>query len=900
MYTTVTGGNRINSTLFENEYTFTSVSGDKLYEDSYYLELRNYLGLPPLIGSAFTSHYFYATEVENNGDPFFFAAQRTGTNYNKIYLSTFSKTELLQTEFEIPDEFENEQIKGPAAVQVNDSEIRIFGNLSFHKITIASDGTFNLEWSKTADFGLIADAKPYNGGYILCNENGLLIYVDGESEPVWLKGLGAPMRAVLVLNDGFLMAAEIDEESALIKTDFDGEVQWEKKYGSGFAVDLDFSNEDGIVFTGKNDSLGAYVIKTDMAGDIIWEQYYLANNNGSKILKSQYGGYLLQTKGQISTNVFRIAEDGSTGEFTADIPPKSIEANNIRTSATVKGQLFWNGDDINTFFPKDSVTSTIFAGGLWFSGRDQNGSLHSAFTNYTSSDFSPGPFSAESMDLESWNHEWRISKSQINKLREDFLDGTIDRAVTIDLWTYPGAGNPNFNLFGGQAVVPENTAPFVDLNNDGIYNILDGDYPQMKGDDMIWWVMSNKSNGGNIGGEPLEIEVKGILYAYGCDGNSTLYNSAFLHFEITNFSENEYSDIHIGTFMDYDVGCHLDDYIGTLVETNSVFGYNESVLDEENGCTGTPSFEQGKIPLQSVTYLNTDMSYSMNFNNPGIGEPGTNPPADPDELHDFLQAIWPDGSHQTEGGNGYGGTVPVDFAFPGNPANSNEWSMCSEALEDNDRRMVMVAGPHTLSPDQMMDLDIGLLTHENIDYPCPDISQVENEIEILQSLYNNGGLDYNLYLGPDLDFVEGETYTLDAGAGAITYSWSTGETSQTIEVSSPGIYSVTITTVADCEYVDEVNVGGVSSLSEVQINAPKIYPNPTSNQLFVEFETTVPEHITLENTFGQQIKSYKISPESQHMTLELNIENLPQGMYLLRFHYEKEESILLKKLIVVK
>ena len=897
-YTTVTGGNRINSTLFEKDHTFISVGGSFLYEDTYYVELRDFISLP-LEGSAFTSHYFYAAEVANNGDPFFFAAERTGTSASKMYLNTFTKSELLDGALEIPDVFEEEQSKGPAAVQINDGEIRLFGNQSFHKITLSGDGTINLDWSKPANFGLIADAKVYTDGYILCNEDGKLIYVDEESEMIWVEDLGAVLRAVLVLNDGFLLAAQIDEESALIKTDFNGNSQWEKKYGEGFAVDLDFSNDGGIVFTGENEDFGAYVIKTDMEGEIIWQEYYKEHSKGSKILKSKYGGYLLQTKGQVSTDIFRIAEDGSTGELTTSIPPKSIEANNIRTSASARGQLFWDGDDVNTHFPKDSATSTIFAGGLWFSGIDQGGNLHTAFTNYTQTDFSPGPFNADPQDWESWDQVWRVNKQLINKLQEDWLDGTIDGAYPIDLWTYPGVGNPNFNLFGGQAVVPNNTAPFIDVNNDGVYNILDGDYPQMKGDDMIWWIMSNKIAGTNLGGEPLEIEVRGTLYAYGCDGNSVLYNTAFLDFDITNFSANEYSDVHIGTFIDFDIGCYLDDYIGTLIESNAVFGYNDSPLDGEPDCLNYPSFEPEKIPLQSVIYLNTDMSYSMHWNNVFFNEPGTGPPNNSLELHNFLQGIWTDGSPQTEGGNGYGGTVPIDYAFPGNPFNSNEWHMCAEDLGINDRRMVMVTGPHSLFPNQIMHLDLGMLTHENIDYACPDISQVENEIAILQNLYNNGGLDYNLYLGPDLDFVEGEVITLDAGSGAITYSWSTGETTPTIEVSSPGIYSVTITTAADCAYVDEVNVGGVVSLNEIQTKAPKVYPNPASSHIFVELtDDDIPQFITLENTLGQPIKSYPITLGAQHSTIELNVGNLAQGMYLLRFHYAESGKVLLRKVMI--
>lgn len=903
-YTTVGAGNRTNATLFEKDQTFISVGGRVLYEDTYYLEIRDLLQLP-LVGSAFLSNYFYATEVENNGMPFFFAAERTGASESKMYLNTFTKLELLETEFEIPDLFEEEQSKGPAAVQINDGEIRIFGNQAFHKVLLSSDGSISLEWSKPASYGLIADAKVYNGGYILCNEDGKLVYVDAESETIWVKDIDAVMEAILVLDDGFMIAGEIDQESALIKTDFDGNILWEKKYGAGIAMDLNHSNEGGIVFTGRSTGEGAYVSKTDIDGILIWTEYYDAINTGVKVISSQYGGYLAQNRGNISTNVIRIAEDGSTGERITNILPKKIEANNVSTTVGARGYLFWNGGFTNTAsttFPKDSLTTTLFAGGLWISALDQDGFLHSAFTDYSLTDFTPGPFSANVQDGERWDNVWRITRKQIDQFQEDIADGSLDRAITLDLWTYPGSGNPNFNLLtDGQIIVPDNTAPFVDVNNDGIYNVLDGDYPEMKGDDMIWWAMSNKMNGTNLSGVPMDIEVKGTIYAHSADPNQLLYNTALLDLEITNYSSNEYSDMHIGTFIDFDIGCYLDDNIGTLATTNSIYGYNSSATDGAGGCNGYPSFEPDAIPLQSVTYLNKDMNYSMYSSNNSLGEFETYPPSNPAELHSFLQANWIDGAPLTEGGNGYGGTVETDYVFPGNPSDQNEWTMCSENLPENDRRMLMVTGPQSLALGQITRLDLGILTHENIDYACPDLSQAEEEITGLQDLYDTGCLGYNLYLGPDQDLEMGEVLTLDAGSEAISYFWSTGATSQTIEVDTAGIYAVTITTDSGCEYTDEISIGDIIiSVNEFNIDAPKIYPNPASDQLFIEFTEELPKHITLENTLGQRLKTYTVDSGAAYSTMELKVSNLSQGMYILRFHYEEQNKTLLQKLIITK
>jgi cyclophilin family peptidyl-prolyl cis-trans isomerase len=54
-------------------------------------------------------------------------------------------------------------------------------------------------------------------------------------------------------------------------------------------------------------------------------------------------------------------------------------------------------------------------------------------------------------------------------------------------------------------------------------------------------------------------------------------------------------------------------------------------------------------------------------------------------------------------------------------------------------------------------------------------------------------------LGDDATLVYGNTLTLDAGNSGATYLWSTGETTQTIEVDTAGIYSVE---VSQCDKTD--------------------------------------------------------------------------------------------------
>lgn len=61
-------------------------------------------------------------------------------------------------------------------------------------------------------------------------------------------------------------------------------------------------------------------------------------------------------------------------------------------------------------------------------------------------------------------------------------------------------------------------------------------------------------------------------------------------------------------------------------------------------------------------------------------------------------------------------------------------------------------------------------------------------------------------LDPTLAICAGVEGILDAGPGALSYSWSTGDTTQTITVTTPGTYSVTVLDSLGCFAGDEVVV----------------------------------------------------------------------------------------------
>jgi len=66
--------------------------------------------------------------------------------------------------------------------------------------------------------------------------------------------------------------------------------------------------------------------------------------------------------------------------------------------------------------------------------------------------------------------------------------------------------------------------------------------------------------------------------------------------------------------------------------------------------------------------------------------------------------------------------------------------------------------------------------------------------------------DPQVDLGPDTTFCEGDTLILNAGEYFNQYLWSNGSTEQTIDIVSPGSYSVEVVDYFNCPAYDEINL----------------------------------------------------------------------------------------------
>ncbi len=236
------------------------------------------------------------------------------------------------------------------------------------------------------------------------------------------------------------------------------------------------------------------------------------------------------------------------------------------------GILFFSRDSGPVFnIPKNSLKSTIFTATLWMGGIDQNDSLHFAGGerfNQDGYDFWAGPVSGSNegydTDKIKWAKVWKISKAQIDYHRENWFKSDYIPDPVILSW--PAHGNA---ALGGQMDL---IAPYIDMQANGVYEPLAGDYPVIRGDQALYFVYNDdkaehtESQGGKIG-----VEVHGMAYAFNRPNSDALNHSVFVNYQVINRSGNQYKDFYMAKYADYDIGFGNDDYVGCDTTLNSFF-----------------------------------------------------------------------------------------------------------------------------------------------------------------------------------------------------------------------------------------------------------------------------------------------------------------------------------------
>ncbi|MBK8701107.1 MAG: hypothetical protein IPN29_16855 [Saprospiraceae bacterium] len=409
-------------------------------------------------------------------------------------------------------------------------------------------------------------------------------------------------------------------------------------------------------------------------------------------------------------------------------------------------------------------------------------------------------------------------RSHIKAYDESLTIGSIYSCDSIpdDILYWPGQGNPYWNEKYEFELPDQSLGAFWDEDGDGLYDPCKGDFPtieirkcepedrtkakELVPDEMVFWMYND--NGGVhrlTAGDAIQMEVQVQSFAYAT--NDEINDMSFYRYKLINRADSDIIDCYFAMWVDPDLGCYSDDYVGCDVGRSLAFTYNEDALDGSNGinCAGGTNTYKDRIPMVGTDYFRgprgpkvflrdgdgnivTDpatgdtilidpkpftgdvdtlvelgMTSFIYNNNCGIGspDPATCDPEDRDEpFYNNLRGLWRTGEPITQGGTGYnpGSTDTVKYVFPDNPSLEGGWSMCTQGLGFGDRRTLQATGPLLLQPGAINELIIGAVWVPDVDHPCPDIAKIQNADDIAQALFDNC---FDITDGPDAPDITG-------------------------------------------------------------------------------------------------------------------------------------------------
>jgi hypothetical protein len=400
-----------------------------------------------------------------------------------------------------------------------------------------------------------------------------------------------------------------------------------------------------------------------------------------------------------------------------------INVNNVDAPVSVSAGSWFFDNYADYKWPKGTNKTSYFSFAFWLGGLDEQDSLHLMAERFKQigEDSWPGPLSindatVDNATIKQWNKPFKITRKEVMEFLANYE--TPDYNIPQSILDWPAHGD----TLKGQAW---NLAPFVDQNNNNIYEPALGDHPDFPGDMALFIIFNdNYKSHTESQGEPLGTEVHGMVYAYDAPDDSIMNNAIFFNYKFFNRSQHDYHDTYIGLWSDWDLGYAYDDYVASDIMRNTAYCYNGRDIDGsysyyEEGDT-VPSwgiYDQAygeNCPVQTLTLLSGPLMPADGQDNPayhegddcslfinnGLNEYAINGfgfgdgivdnerygltgfmyhnnnssvTGDPSDVHNYYNLMsgrWKDDSHLKYGANGHpsNGSSDIDcrFMFPGN------------------------------------------------------------------------------------------------------------------------------------------------------------------------------------------------------------------------------------------
>ena len=442
-----------------------------------------------------------------------------------------------------------------------------------------------------------------------------------------------------------------------------------------------------------------------------WNYIHLnSGSNGIKIILPLFDHSLyVLTNVNISTSPI-VSRSKTTDLPRAPYNSANIDINYVDAPMRANGGLFNYDDNLMRYgtdmlkVPKFDYLKTVYSAGLWQTGEIVNTVAAAIQTYAEENNYEPGPINLQTEQrdtnlINKYNKVWKVDRAEILAFNENFKNGNVaNGSYTIpeSIMQWPAMGD----IAKGE---PRYIAPFIDENNDGVYNPMQGDYPKIKGDQALFLVMNDLKPRNNPDEKPLLTEVRLIAYAYTCNRllpsqlQDVMNYTVFYEYTIINRNPNPISDYRFGFWTDFELGNNSDDYVGCNPKEHYAFAYNGKDFDEGPDGYGENPPAIATILVDSLKVKSTQASSGMTNCMMYLNDFSLNGnPSTAFHFSSYMHSKWKDTSplwYQ----NRINDTALHIYPFNDDLKGRGHWSMDSVSFIPNDKRMIMASGGHTLS-----------------------------------------------------------------------------------------------------------------------------------------------------------------------------------------------------------
>ncbi len=504
--------------------------------------------------------------------------------------------------------------------------------------------------------------------------------------------------------------------------------------------------------------------------------------------------------------VFTIVVNFSFAQLNLSYVCDTLDINNWQVSIYDNNSNFWNmtAGSPAAIIPKGSQHTPLFNSNIWVGGYDNNNILHLAADRYflSGASFTPGPYANvyDSAFYVKYNRVWKINRSEITYHINHYNQPGYVMPEAIENW--PGNGNSA----NGEGNI---LAPFVDFNLNGIYDPQNGDYPYIRGDQAIYYILNDKADTNTaLNADPLGLEIHVMAYAFQATG--VINNTFFMHFDILNKSTKTYNNVLFGINSDIDLGAANDDYIGCDTTQNLFFGYNGDSVDGSGEYWAYGAYP----PAIGIQFSTRRMTSFMYYTSAYTSE--MNDPATANEYYNLMHSLWKDSTHLVHHSKGHdaSATDTCNFAYP-------EYSNWTEITENNypvDKRAVGAVSLNSFQSYSCYTMDIAyvwardttdLNPHASVDLllsQTPQVKQFASQLNMDTTCAYLSGIHlpkkmnhiFKIYPNPATNEINIDTKLNKFKAKIFTLNGRTileTENTKTIDVSKirTGVYFIDIT-----------------------------------------------------------------------------------------------------------